>query len=66
MNKLIEKHGNIEIWHDTHADKYYVYGVTMSGDPRIAPSIGMARAFAETDAEWSEFMLSHCGETDAS
>lgn len=43
---MIEKHGKIEIWHDTDADEFYVYGVTFSGDPRICPSICMARAVA--------------------
>lgn len=44
--RLIEKRGRVEIWHDTREDEYYVYGVTMSGDPRICPSIGMAREIA--------------------
>ena len=44
--KLIEKRGRIEIWHDTKADEYYVYGVTVGGDPRIVPSLGMAREVA--------------------
>lgn len=41
---LIEKHGRIEIW--LMAGEYYVYGITMSGDPRVCPSIGMARELA--------------------
>jgi len=42
--RLIEKRGNIEIW---LADgEYYVYGVTLSGDPRVCPSLGMAREVA--------------------
>lgn len=44
--KLIEKIGRIEIWHDAAADEYYVYGVTIGGDPRVVPSIGMAREVA--------------------
>jgi hypothetical protein len=44
--KLIHKQGNVEIWHDVSADEYYVYGVTQSGDPRVCPSIGMAREVA--------------------
>lgn len=38
--------GKVEIWHDTTADEYYVYGVTVGGDPRIAPSLAMAREIA--------------------
>lgn len=37
---LIEKHGKIEIW--LLDGEYYVYGVTISGDPRVCPSLGMA------------------------
>jgi len=44
--RLIEKLGVVEIWHDPVVDEYYVYGVTRSGDPRICPSIGMAREVA--------------------
>lgn len=44
--KFIEKHGRIEIWHDTEADEFYVYGVTQNGDPRVVPSLDMARAVA--------------------
>jgi len=43
---LIERRGKIEIWHDTAADEYYVYGVTMGGDPRVVPSLDMAREVA--------------------
>lgn len=43
---LIEKYGKIEIWHDVRADEYYVLGVMMSGDPRVVPSLGMAREVA--------------------
>lgn len=42
--KLIEKYGNIEIW--LVDVEYYVYGVTLSGDPRVCPSLGMAREVA--------------------
>lgn len=40
--KLIEKRGQIEIWHDTAMDEFYVYGVMLSGDPRVVPSLAMA------------------------
>lgn len=30
------------IYHDTHADEYYVYGVTR--DPYVVPSLSMAYA----------------------
>lgn len=42
--RLIEKHGQIEIWFDPFHDEYYVYGVTR--DPRVCPSLGMAREVA--------------------
>ena len=42
--KLIEKYGNIEIW--LVDGEYYVYGVTLSGDPRVCPSLGLAREVA--------------------
>ena len=44
--KLVEKRGRIEIWHDTEADEFYVYGLTQSGDPRVVPSLGMAHEIA--------------------
>lgn len=44
--RLIDKHGRIEIWHDAEMDEFYVYGVTESGDPRVVPSLGMAREVA--------------------
>jgi hypothetical protein len=44
--KLIEKRGPVEIWLSIHTAELYVYGVTASGDPRIAPSLGMAREIA--------------------
>lgn len=46
--KLIEKRGQIEIWEVTeaHGPDYYVYGVTVGGDPVICPSLGMAREIA--------------------
>jgi hypothetical protein len=50
--RMIEKRGNIEIWkvienygHGPVAE-YYVYGVYNSGDPRVCPSLGMAREVA--------------------
>jgi hypothetical protein len=39
---LIEKYGNIEIWEVD--GEFYVYGVTR--DPRVCPSLGMAREVA--------------------
>lgn len=42
--KLIHKCGKIEIWQVD--DEFYVYGVTVGGDPRICPSIGVAREVA--------------------
>ena len=44
MTKLIEKRGRIEIWQV--GDEYFVYGVTSGGDPRVCPSLGMAREIA--------------------
>ena len=38
--------GRYEIWHDAEYDEYYVYGARSSGDPRVCPSIGMAREVA--------------------
>lgn len=42
--KLIYKNGSKEIWQvrEAYGFDYYVYGI--SSDPRIVPSIGMARA----------------------
>ena len=42
--QLIEKHGNIEIWEVD--GEYFVYGLYSSGDPRVCPSLGMAREVA--------------------
>lgn len=42
--ELIEKRGRIEIWRVDN--EYYVYGVTLGGDPRVCPSLGMAREVA--------------------
>lgn len=41
---LIYRHSSVEIWKVTEAwgFDYYVYGVTLSGDPRICPFEGMA------------------------
>lgn len=44
--KLIEKRGSIEIWHSVRNDEYIVYGVTLGGDPRVVPSLSMAREVA--------------------
>lgn len=46
--RLVERHGKIEIWQAPQpwGMDYYVYGVTQSGDPRVCPSLGMAREVA--------------------
>ncbi len=41
---LIYKRGRIEIWQVGH--EFFVYGVTLSGDPRVCPSLGMAQEIA--------------------
>ena len=48
--KFIEKSNGCEIWHDTLYDEYYVYGLTCSGDPLTAPSLGYAREIAAAGA----------------
>lgn len=47
--RLIERRGKIEIWQvpQPWGVDYYVYGVTQSGDPRVCPSLGMAREVAQ-------------------
>ncbi len=42
--RLILKNGPIEIWEV--GNEFFVYGVTLSGDPRICPSLGMAHEVA--------------------
>lgn len=44
--QIIETNGRTEIWHDRARDEFYVYGVYESGDPRVVPSLGMAREIA--------------------
>jgi len=46
--KLIEKNGEMEIWEVTEDGfvEYYVYGYYQSGDPKVCPSLGMAREYA--------------------
>lgn len=46
--KLIETHGNSEIWavKSPWGLEYYVYGYYTSGDPKVCPSLEMARAYA--------------------
>jgi len=44
--KMIEQTTTYQIWHDTKADEYAVYGLYNSGDPRWVPSLGMAREIA--------------------
>jgi hypothetical protein len=41
---FIEHHGKIEIWQ--FGNEWFVFGVTLHGDARICPSIGMAREVA--------------------
>lgn len=45
---LIEQTGHYQIWavKEDHGVDYYVYGVYLSGSPRVCPSLGMARAVA--------------------
>jgi hypothetical protein len=42
--KMLYKNGAIEIWEVD--GEFYVYGVYRSGDPRVCPSLGMAREVA--------------------
>lgn len=42
--QLIFKNGPIEIW--SVDGEFYVYGVTLGGDPIVCPSIGMAHEVA--------------------
>ena len=44
----IFKHGRVEIWAvtESYGTDYYVYGVNRSGDPKVCPSLGMAREVA--------------------
>jgi len=44
--KLVKTIGKIKIYHDAHYDEYYVYGVTVSGDPKVCPSLNMAITIA--------------------
>jgi hypothetical protein len=46
--RLIEKRGKYEIWEvrESWGFDYYVYGYYDSGDPRVCPSLGMAREYA--------------------
>jgi hypothetical protein len=44
LMKLIFREGKIEIWSVGH--EFYVYGITLGGDPMVCPSIGMAWAMA--------------------
>lgn len=45
---MIFKSGAIEIWQikEDYGFDYYVYGVMASGDPRVCPSLAMAREVA--------------------
>jgi hypothetical protein len=45
---LIFKNGSIEIWtvNESWGTDYYVYGITVGGDPIACPSIGMAYEIA--------------------
>lgn len=42
--RLIHKSGPVEIWavNMPWGIDYYVYGVSLNGDPRVCPSLGMA------------------------
>lgn len=44
--RLIEKHGQVEIWEvtESYGSDFYVYGVL--SDPIVCPSLDMARATA--------------------
>ena len=42
--RLIERRGHIEIWQV--GNEFFVYGVTVGGDPCIVPSLAMAREIA--------------------
>ena len=46
--RLIYRSGRIEIWEitESYGLEYYVYGVTVGGDPIACPSIGMAHEVA--------------------
>lgn len=45
---LVYKNGKVEIWAavEAYGTDYYVYGVTVSGDPRVCSSLSMARELA--------------------
>jgi hypothetical protein len=45
---LVAKYGPVEIWEvtESYGPDFYVYGVTENGDPRVCPSLGMAREVA--------------------
>lgn len=45
---LIFKNGPVEIWQvtESYGLDFYVYGVTVGGDPIICPSLGMAHEVA--------------------
>ena len=47
--KMIFKRGVIEIYEcsEIYGVEFYVYGVTLSGEPRVVASIGMAMETAE-------------------
>jgi len=48
MPKLIETTNGCAIYEvrEPYGSDFYVYGATVGGDPRVAPSIGMAREIA--------------------
>jgi len=45
---LVTKYGPVEIWEvtESYGSDFYVYGVTENGDPRVCPSLDMAREVA--------------------
>ena len=48
MPKFIETTNGCEIYEvsETYGSDFYIYGATVGGDARIAPSLGMAREIA--------------------
>lgn len=45
---LLEKRSQFEIWavREAYGIDYYVYGYYLNGDPKVCPSLAMARAYA--------------------
>jgi hypothetical protein len=53
MIKLIMKIGRVDIYEvrESYGVEFYVYGVTASGDPRVVPSLDMAREVADAQRQ---------------